>query len=97
MKFTFKKHKKEGQYRSFQKDMTDIKLNKLIVGLISEYEHGSYRIMFAIKKKKTEDDPAPFKWIRLAKTFINEENARSFIKKHNDTIQVEYNLYQFED
>lgn len=97
MKFTFKKYARTGSYRSFQKKYSDIKLNKKKVGTISEIESGEYRISFAVKKEKTVKDPAPFKWVRINKSFRNENGAREYIKLHDEAIMKRLNLYQFDD
>jgi len=97
MKFTFKKHAGTGLYRSFQKKYSDIKLNKKIVGTISEIKSNEYRISFAEKKEKTIKDPAPFKWVRISKNFRNENEAREYIRLHDEAIMKQLNLYQFDD
>ena len=96
-KFTFKKTIREGQYRSFEKDHTTIKLNKKEVGYISEVEPGLYRAYFAVKKERTKEDPAPFKWIYIRKVFESEKAAREFIKENNDKIQTNLNLHYFDN
>jgi len=98
MKFTFKKTIHEGRYRSFELDHTTIKLNKKEVGYISKSrENSQYTVYFAIKKEKTEKEPASFKWIHLKKRFDSEQSAREKIKKLENKIQIELNLYQFEN
>jgi len=97
MGFTFKKHKKEGRYRSFERDMTDIKLKRKACGLISEIDFDKYCISFAVKREPTGSDPAPFKWIYFKKIFKNETKARAAIKKFEKEIQEKYNLHFFED
>jgi len=96
-KFTFKKSIKEGQYRSFQKDNTDIKLEKKVVGRIYENEQGTYFISFAVKKERTEQDPAPFRWIRLGKVSKTEDEARETVKLFYKEIQKKYDLFPFSD
>ena len=98
-KFTFKKTIHEGQYRSFEKDHTTIKLNKKEVGYISEVEPRLYRAYFAVKRKlieKTKKGSA-FKWIYIRKVFESEKAAREFIKENNDKIQTNLNLHYFDD
>jgi len=96
MDFTFKKYKREGKYRSFQKRSTYIKLKKQQVGLISETENGEYKIKFAIKKERTKKEPSPFKWVTLKKTTATENKAREFVKKFSKEIQEKYDLFLFE-
>ena len=91
-KFTFKKQKKEGRFRSFQPDFTDIKLSGKVVGHITKC-----KVSFAIKKERTEKDPAPFKWVRLKKVFENEQAARDLVKLLEKEIQKKYDLYLFDD
>ena len=97
MKFTFKKHIKTGPYASFGRDYTDIKLQRKVVGYISEIDYDKYHISFAIVKRVTEKDPAPFKWIKINKIFRNENKAREYVTLHDKAIMEKFNLYQFED
>ena len=96
-KFTFKKTIHEGRYQSFQKDHTIIKLNKKEVGYISEIEYNKYKVYFALKKERTEIDPAPFRWVSIKKHFNSENEARKHIKENNDAIQSKLNLHYFDD
>ena len=96
-KFTFKKTIHEGQYRSFEKDHTIIKLNKNEVGYITEIEYRQYKVYFAVKKEKTKKNPAPFKWTYVTKIFNSEKQAREYIRERNDIIQNALDLHQFED
>lgn len=96
MNFTFKKHIAVGRYSSFELDQTEIKLKKQQVGIIYETREHLYKIRFAIKKEKTTEDPADFKWIILKGKFNTEEKARGIIKKFSKEIQEKYDLYFFE-
>jgi len=96
-KFTFKKTIHEGQYGAFQKDHTEIKLNKKEVGYISEIDYSDYRVSFAVKKEKTEKGSAPFKWFRVKWHFDSEKEARKYIKENNNRIQEKLNLHYFDD
>ena len=89
-KFTFKKHKKEGKYRCFQKDYTDIKLGKQQVGSIAEQEDGTYRMGFIIK---ATDQHCGWKWIFLKAAAVSEEAARNFITLRADDIAKKYDLH----
>ena len=95
-KFTFKKNKNTGPYASFQREQTDIKLKKKQVGTIDETNGGNWIVRFAIKREPTEENPAPFKWIRVKPTFPSEELARDWIKDNSAQIQ-QLNLHSFED
>lgn len=97
MRFSFKKHIREGRYGSFQKKSSDIKLKRKIVGILTEVEFDKWKVSFAVKKEKTEEDPTPFKWIRLTKTCSSEIEAREFVNKNADVIVEKYDLYPFED
>jgi hypothetical protein len=96
-RFTFKKTVHEGRYRSFQKNHTEIKLNKKEVGYISEIEYSDYRVFFAVKKERTEKDPAGFMWIKVKWHFYDENDAREYIKDNNNHIQEKFDLYYFDD
>ena len=94
--FTFKKHKRVGKFRSFELKNTDIKLSKCGVGLIGDSHEKGWRISFAIKREKTKENPAPFRWVTLKYKPEDEKDARAFLKKHSHQIQEKYNLYLFE-
>ena len=96
MNFTFKKHAKTGRYRSFDYNHTDIKLKGKVVGSINEGSNRKYRISFVIKKEKTKEDPAPFKWIRLKFVCDNEDDARNIVKRYSAELQERYDLYLFD-
>ncbi|HDY89328.1 MAG TPA: hypothetical protein ENH82_14575 [bacterium] len=98
MKFTFRKHIATGRYLSFEPDNTDIKLNKLQVGLIVEVrepEH-AYKVRLAVKKDPTKESPANFKWITFKSSFESEEEARTWVNKYADGIYANHDLYRFE-
>ena len=95
-KFTFKKTIPEGRYRSFERDHTKIKLNKNEVGYITEIEYNMYKVYFAVKKEKTEKNPASFKWTYITKIFNSEKQAREYVRERNDIIQRALDLHQFE-
>lgn len=95
MKFTFKKHKKEGQYRSFQKDFTDIKLRGHQVGTISQADdYRLYEIRFAVHNPDKTSN-CPFIWKTLKHRAQSEQEAREFVQTHIVTIQEKFNLYSF--
>lgn len=84
-KFTFKKQRKEGTYRAFQRDMTDIKLKKKVCGHIYEKENGKYKIQIAVEKEdvwRSKNPNCTWKWIFFIEHFENEEAARNAIQKH---------------
>ncbi len=95
-KFTFKKYVATGMYRSFEKDQTDIKLNKMVVGSVGETCYG-YKIRFAVKKDATKEDPAPFKWVSFKTRYTTENDARQFVKDNNKVIQNQLDLHLFDD
>ncbi len=95
--FTFKKMIHTGRYKGFEKDFTDIKLKRKIVGYIREVEFRKYKISFAVKKEPTKEDPAPFRWVRLVIQFKTEKEAREFLKERAEDIINKYDLYSFDD
>jgi len=96
--FTFKKIKHEGRYASFERDQTTIKFQKKECGYMTEDRLGvEWVIRFAIKKEKTKEDPAPFRWIRLKARFNTEKEVREWLKNVKDKIFERYDLYFFED
>ena len=98
-KFTFKKEPRStGLAGIGERGLTNIKLDKKEVGYIRE-RSGDYKwyICLAIKKEKTKDSPAPFRWISLQEIFYKENDARQWLNDHKDDIQEKYDLYKFED
>jgi len=93
MKFAFKKMKKEGRFRSFQKDVTDIKINKKVVGHITENDDFLYSVSFSVKKQPTKSDPATFKWVVLKKKFESEKEARDYIQNCIERIVSQLDIY----
>jgi len=94
--FTFKKHIYQGQYASFERDYTDIKLKKKVVGNIVEIRNGYYQVGFMVVKQDILEDKNPnceWRWIFLAKTFSNEKEAREFVNFGYEKIIKKYNLY----
>ena len=96
-KFTFKKDKPIGLFRAFEGAWTDIKLNKRIVGYITETRSHHFVIYFAIERVPTKQNPATFKWLRIKEQFISEEEARKFVRNNNKKIQSTYDLRSFEN
>lgn len=94
-KFTFKKVVHTGMFRFFEKEQTLIKLNKKECGTINEIKSNCYKIDFFIKKEKTKKSLAPFKRIFLKKKFSSEKEAREWVKKNNDKIQNNLDLFLF--
>lgn len=88
-KFTFKK---VGSNRPWLKNYIDVKLNKKIVGYIS-----NGKIKFKIKKKRTEENPAPFKWVIIKRDFDSDELAKEWIRENNDKIQKQLDLHYYTD
>lgn len=104
LKFTFKKHIKGGRYHSFELDYTDIKIKSKICGSISEINSrhpnaGKYRVGFMVNRKKTEQDPAPFRWAWVKRLFASESEARTFVtEKGNEVLeQAKVELYLLEE
>lgn len=100
-KFTFKKVKKEGRYRSFDlTNTTKIKLNKKKVGYISSkgvFKDKQWIIHLMVKKERTTEHPAPFKWMILKKRCKSEEEARNFLNENFEIINKEIDLYLIEE
>lgn len=85
MRLSFKKMAKEGRYRSFQKDYTEIKADGKYCGFISEVGHEQYRVGFKILKKDILEDNNPncvWRIFKCKSVYKNEDAARDWIK-HN--------------
>ena len=97
-KFTFRKVKHTGRYRSFELDQTTIKLDRKEVGYMCESRDDQFwRIRLAVKKEPTKQDPADFKWVMLEARPESEQQGREFILKYAAQILERYDLYQFDD
>lgn len=96
-KFTFKINKSTGQYRSFYPDNVDIKLNKKLVGHIGTKNlSGPWQVSLAIKKEKTNGDPADFKWIYLKKEYSSINEAKEMLIRNTEAIIQKFDLYEFD-
>lgn len=96
--FTFRKVPRTGRFRTFDRRQTEIKLKKKVVGSLVEDRHNDHWwIRFAVKRERTEKDPAPFRWVTLKHRPRSEELGRGFILKFNDEIQEKYDLHSFDD
>jgi len=95
-KFTFKKYRPIGRYRSFEpQDNYDIKLNGKMVGNIKEDER-KFTIGFKVNKKDPMEDKNPncsWKFVRLKRKFDSAEEAIEFIKINTEKIQIQFDLY----
>lgn len=106
MRLTFKKQPKDtglAAVAAYEQE-TDIKADGKVVGHISYSYNNSatkgdsfWHISLAVKKEKTAEEPAAWKWIRLKKTTATEPEAREFVKAMWEKITTELDLYQFED
>ena len=87
---TFKRNKPEGRYRSFFNVQTDVKLNKRIVGSIQEGDgFNNWRVSVVVK-----DDTQNCGWrfAKLKKIFVNEQEARDWLKENFDEISTKLNV-----
>lgn len=95
-KFTFKKYVPTGRWASFELDSAEIKLNKVVVGSISESKDGGYSIGFMVVKDDIMEDGNPnckWKWVWLKYKGKNYNDAKSYVTCFNDEIQKKFNLY----
>lgn len=108
MKFTFKENKSTGRYRSFYPSTHDIKLNKKVVGHITQINDGSgfidvptenigkYNVAFAVKREKTAGNPAPFKWVNIKVKFDSVDEAKAWANRNIDVILAKFDIHAFE-
>jgi len=94
-KFTYKKHKKEGQYRSFQKDFTDVKLSGKLVGSIRQLDDGQYRMSLIVEDPTGEN--CKWKWVSLTAQGKTEQACRNFLNERIDEIQSKFKLHPLND
>ena len=72
--FTFKMNRETGLRAVAYRPYSDVKVHGVVVGNIRD---GRVRLM--VKKAKTQEDPAPFKWVTLKKEFRSDAEAREFL------------------
>jgi hypothetical protein len=107
-KFTFCQYRPTGKWASFESESHDIKLDKLVVGHIQQMVgssarpvnaelDGKFKVSLAVKKERTEDNPAPFKWVYLKKNFDDAATAKEFLNSNVAKILEMFDLYKFED
>ena len=98
--FTFKTNKPTGRYRSFEVDEIEIKIKRKVVGYIRVLSQhsmaGPFQIRLAIKKEKTKENPAPFKYITLNRKFATVPELKEFLNTNEGVIRVQFDLYSFE-
>lgn len=95
-KFTFKTEKPTGPYSSFFASSHYIKLNKKLVGLITDKE---WKIRLRIYKDENHTDDNPnceWKWITLVRVSSSLQEAKQFLNDNFDAITEKYNLYSSE-
>jgi hypothetical protein len=92
-KFTFKTTKPTGRYRSFESHYHAIKLNKIVVGYISDKIPHTIHLM-VIKKDINEDGNknCPWKWIKLKKESQSLEEAKNFL---NEILEKIHSTFTF--
>lgn len=103
MKITFKKEKPLTGLAAVgsPKASTDIKVDKLVVGVIAapswQTKDDLWSVKLAVAKEKTEKDPAPFKWVTMKKRFASELEARAFVEQNlaNIVNSSQFVLHQF--
>jgi hypothetical protein len=94
MKFTFKKEKATGKWKSFDHDWHWIKLKKKEVGTISDSPPFHIRLM--VIKKDINEDGNPncvWRWITLAKESNSIGEAKDYLNNHIETIMELCELY----
>lgn len=96
MKFTFKTTKSTGQYRSFYKDLNEIKLNKKCVGTINEDGTSEFTITLQVIKKDIMEDNNPnctWKNVTFKNKFKSKQDAKDFLNKNIEKITKQFEIY----
>lgn len=96
IKITFKRHAKTGQYKSFQRTYTDVKVKRKLIGSITEQKDGSFRCSIMIKQPVTQEDPAGWRWVRLNAVHRTEQSAREFLTLRADDLYAKYEIHELE-
>lgn len=97
IKVTFKRHKKEGRFRSFQRTFVDVKVKRRCIGAITEQKNGEFRCAIMVKQPVTKEDPAGWRWLTLSAVFKTEQFARDFFTLRVDEIYAKFNVHELED
>lgn len=93
MPFTFKTTRATGHYRSFHSDQHDIKIKKVVVGMISDRD---WVIRLQVTKKDINEDGnpnCPWKWITLKKQSASLEEAKEFLNRNYEAIRAKFNIH----
>ncbi len=96
-KFTFKTTKPTGRYKSFYSPYHEIKLNKKVVGNISDAD---FQIGLMVYKNDIMEDGNPncsWKWIWLKHKSETLELAKTFLNDNIDSILDKYDLHSSND
>jgi hypothetical protein len=96
MAFTFKTTKSTGRFRSFNPDLHEIKLNKKVVGSISDSE--PYKISLMVKKVVSEgtvDNNVNCGWtmIRFKHESATLKEAQAWLNEKFDLIIKQNDIY----
>jgi hypothetical protein len=89
---TFKKHPKDTGLAAIAHPYSsvDIKIDKKRVGYIgapNAFSDDYWDIHFSVLKSDTDKpENCPWKWIRLKQKFATEEEARVYVKEHENAI-----------
>lgn len=92
---TFKRHKKEGFYRSFQRTHVDIKRKRKIVGKISETKSFEFTISLIVRGDGSNPN-CEWRWLTLKGSHPTEEAAREFIKRRWTDIETKFDIMEIE-
>ncbi len=95
-KFTFKTEKSTGPYGSFYPDHHYIKLDKKIVGNISDRD---FQISLMVYKDDIMEDGNPnraWKWVRFKHKSESLELVKTFLNDNIDLILEKYRLHSLD-
>lgn len=88
----FRRHKKSGPYRSFQKTFVDI-IDRGVCGSISEDSDYKFRVRLMVKSESV----AGFRWVLLKAVLDNEADARAYVTRGWDIINEKFDLVRRKD
>jgi hypothetical protein len=101
-KLSFKKQKKEGRYRSFSPDRTEIKADRKVVGSICEYAplnrpEGEFVWGYITFRLIDDTSACGFKNVFLKYRPTSEEDGRRWVTEKWDVLQQKYKFHTEED
>jgi hypothetical protein len=94
-KFTFKTTYPEGKYRAFSSSYHEIKLDKKVVGTITDDHLPRVKLMVMKSNVELSSNPnCKWEWVTLKGNHETIQHAKDFVNKHIDAILDKFELHK---